>query len=122
MTEAQKKAYVIADNKLALNAGWDLEVLKLEIDELQELGFDLDLIGFDPSEFNEYSPNYELLDDENVNDEIDEMASGVKKAIQIEFDIEHYEEAQELIKFWRQQGAYIGKMILDFLKSEKLKL
>jgi ParB-like chromosome segregation protein Spo0J len=122
MTEAQKKAYVIADNKLALNAGWDLEVLKLEIDELQELGFDLDLIGFDPSEFNEYSPNYELLDDENVNDEIDEMASGVKKAIQIEFDIEHYDEAQELIKFWRQQGAYIGKMILDFLKSEKLKL
>jgi DNA modification methylase len=50
MTEAQKKAYVIADNKLALNAGWDNEILKVEIEALKELGFDIDLLGFDAKE------------------------------------------------------------------------
>ena len=47
LTEAQKKAYVIADNQLALNAGWDLDVLKLELEHLQEIDFDIDLLGFD---------------------------------------------------------------------------
>lgn len=47
LTEAQKKAYVIADNQLALNAGWDLDLLKVEMENLQELNFDLDLLGFD---------------------------------------------------------------------------
>lgn len=47
MTEAQKRAYVIADNKLAENAGWDKELLALELGELKADGFDLDLIGFD---------------------------------------------------------------------------
>lgn len=46
MTETQKKAYIIADNKLALNAGWDDELLKLELDELHDEGFDMGLIGF----------------------------------------------------------------------------
>ena len=52
LTEAQKKAYVIADNKLALNAGWDDEMLALELSELQDLDFDLDLTGFDADELN----------------------------------------------------------------------
>jgi DNA modification methylase len=47
LTEAQKKAYVIADNQLALNAGWDLDMLKLEIEGLTELDFDINLLGFD---------------------------------------------------------------------------
>jgi DNA modification methylase len=47
LTEAQKKAYVIADNQLALNAGWNLDALKLEIDTLQELDFDIEMLGFD---------------------------------------------------------------------------
>ena len=45
-TEAQKKAYILADNQLALNAGWDSELLKVELQELDGLDFDLDLIGF----------------------------------------------------------------------------
>ena len=49
-TEAQKRAYIIADNKLALNAGWDEEALRLEMGDLQELGFDLDLVGFNADE------------------------------------------------------------------------
>jgi len=46
LTEAQKKAYVIADNKLALNAGWDDEMLAVELGELSELNFDLEKTGF----------------------------------------------------------------------------
>jgi DNA modification methylase len=46
MSEAQKRAYVLADNQLALNAGWDDELLRLELADLTELGFDLGLIGF----------------------------------------------------------------------------
>lgn len=47
LTEAQKKAYVIADNQLALNSGWDLDALRLEVETLNELEFDIDLLGFD---------------------------------------------------------------------------
>ena len=46
LTEAQKKAYVIADNQIALNSNWDLDTLRLEVETLQELNFDLDLLGF----------------------------------------------------------------------------
>jgi DNA modification methylase len=46
LTDAQRRAYIIADNKLALNAGWDDEMLRVEFDELSEDGFDLDLTGF----------------------------------------------------------------------------
>ena len=47
MNEAQRRAYVIADNQLALNSGWDNNLLKLELGDLSEAGFDLDLLGFD---------------------------------------------------------------------------
>lgn len=50
MTESQKKAYIIADNKLALNAGWDNEFLTLELKDLEDEGFDLTLTGFDDKE------------------------------------------------------------------------
>ncbi len=52
LTESQKRAYVIADNKLALNAGWDDELLALEIKDLQELEFDVSLLGFSDDELN----------------------------------------------------------------------
>lgn len=50
LSDAQKRAYVIADNKLALNAGWDEAMLKLELADLQALNFDLDLTGFSTDE------------------------------------------------------------------------
>ncbi|BCH23551.1 methyltransferase [Mesorhizobium sp. L-8-3] len=50
LSEAQKRAYVIADNKMALNAGWDTELLGLELGELEALGFDLALTGFGDDE------------------------------------------------------------------------
>lgn len=50
------------------------------------------------------------------------MRNGVKKAIQIEFEAEHYEEASNLVKFWRERQAYVGSMIIEYLKDEKNKL
>lgn len=50
LSQNQRRAYVIADNRLALNAGWDEELLALEIAELDERGFDIDLLGFDEAE------------------------------------------------------------------------
>lgn len=49
-TEAQKKAYILADNKLALNAGWDTDLLRVELAELSALDFDMPLIGFEADE------------------------------------------------------------------------
>lgn len=55
-SEAQRRAYVIADNKLALNAGWDNELLALELGELGDLGFDLELTGFTDEEIKALMP------------------------------------------------------------------
>ena len=53
MTETQKKAYIIADNKLALNSGWDTNLLSLELEQLDADGFNLELLGFDSKELDE---------------------------------------------------------------------
>ena len=68
LTAAQRKAYVIADNQLALNAGWDTTLLTLELQELQKLDFDLELLGFDPKELDA------LLEPEQVEGLTDENA------------------------------------------------
>ena len=53
-TEAQKRAYVIADNQVALNAGWSEDLLAVEIADLHAAGFDLSLTGFDPGKLAEF--------------------------------------------------------------------
>jgi hypothetical protein len=123
LTEAQKQAYVIADNQLALNAVWNDDLLKQNLLELSDLSFDLSLLGWgdDLPDFAE-TPDYGILEDEDMESQLDDLASGVRKAIQIEFESEHFEEAQELVKFWRNEGAYIGMMLVEKLKSEKAKL
>ena len=50
LSAAQRRAYILADNKLALNAGWDEELLRLELADLSEMAFDLSLIGFGEAE------------------------------------------------------------------------
>ena len=74
LTEAQKKAYVIADNKLALNAGWDMDLLAVEIEGLQALDFDVDLLGFDADELDALFPLAEVegLTDEDEVPEVPE--------------------------------------------------
>ena len=71
LTEAQKKAYIIADNKMALNAGWDDELLKLELENLKELDFDLELTGFNVDELDDILGTEE--EQEIVEDEVPEV-------------------------------------------------
>ena len=63
--------------------------------------------------------DYSVLDDDELSEKADEMAGGVKRAIQIEFEAEHYAEATELIKFFREQDAYIGALLIEKLRAEK---
>lgn len=121
MTETQKRAFIIADNKIALNAGWDEELLMLEIEDLKDLGADISLLAFDPSEIQVTQLDYSVLDDEAIDEQLDEMADGVRKAIQIEFEPDHYQEAYDLVKWWREQHAYVGYMVMNFLREEKEK-
>ena len=67
LTDAQKKAYVIADNRMALDAGWDEELLAVEMEELQNLGFDLGLTGFDEKELADLFE----VDNETKDDDFD---------------------------------------------------
>ena len=64
-TEAQKKAYILADNRMALDAGWDDELLSLEMEELQNAGFNLELTGFDEKEIADlFAVNEEVKQDD----------------------------------------------------------
>ena len=74
LTESQKRAYIIADNKLSINAGWDDEMLKVELEELKADAFDLSLTGFDPAELDKLlSPDVGDIeeDDFDVDDELE---------------------------------------------------
>ena len=66
LTETQKKAYIIADNRLALNAGWDNQILTIELNDLLADGYALEILGFDPKELNA------LLEPEQVQGLTDE--------------------------------------------------
>lgn len=81
LTEAQKKAYILADNKIALNSGWDEELLKIELDDLQLQGIDLETVGFSDEELQNIIPP-PVLAEESDDDEIDE--DKVSEALTIE--------------------------------------
>lgn len=72
LTEAQKKAYILADNRLSLDAGWDDDLLKIEIESLQAEGFDIGLTGFDEKELADLfaTDNEAEEDDLDVEEEL----------------------------------------------------
>lgn len=72
LSEKQKKAYRIADNKLALNAGWDMQLLAEEVKALMDDDFDIDLLGFNDAELDE------MLSDEQPQEEDDNSSPVVQ--------------------------------------------
>lgn len=78
LTDAQKRAYILADNRLALNAGWDEEMLSIELSELQGFDFDLSLLGFDDAELGK------LLSVDEVEDDDFDLTSALEKASFVE--------------------------------------
>jgi len=67
LTDAQKRAYILADNRLALNAGWDEEMLSVELADLQGADFDLSLLGFDDAELNKLLGGAEDVQDDDFD-------------------------------------------------------
>ena len=82
LTETQKRAYILADNKLALNAGWDHDLLALELGDLKDAGFDLGLTGFSGDEVAEsLKPADDDAEDDGAADEVPEpVANPVVRA------------------------------------------
>lgn len=80
LTEAQKKAYIIADNKMALNAGWDFNLLSLELENLKELDFDLELTGFSYDEIDGLlSTNKDIEDNDYEEQDLKENNTQLHK-------------------------------------------
>ena len=95
LTEAQRRAYVIADNKLALNAGWDEDLLKLELSALDKIGFDLSVVGFDSDELSDLKINDEDLDYSHKNQEIDVDDFDDEMIIKLKFNEQDYWKVKE---------------------------
>jgi hypothetical protein len=94
----------------------------IELEGILADGFELELMGFDPSELDNKTIDYDILDDEDVDGTMSDMANGVRKAIQIEFEPEDYDRAFALVKFWREKGLYVGDFLINKLEAEKAKL
>ena len=114
LTEQQKDEFIVKDNVGFGEWDWDMLANEWDAELLNDWGL---FVPEMPTEV-----DYSILDDEDLDGELSDMADGVKKAIQIEFEAEHYEEASELVKFWREREAYLGGMIMEYLKAEKDKL
>ena len=97
LTDAQKKAYILADNQLALNAGWDNDLLKIELLDLQEHEFDLDLIGFDDLELNE------LLKEEAGEDGEDSADANKKQSLAELFGIPPFSVLNAREGWWQDR-------------------
>ena len=86
LTEAQKKAYILADNRYAMDAGWDEEMLRVEIEALQGMNFNLDLTGFDEAEIADL---FAVDDGDAKEDDFDVDAELEKPCISQAGDIWH---------------------------------
>ena len=74
LTETQRRAYMIADNQLPLNAGWDLDMLKFELEKLAEEDFDLDILGFDTSFLDDLFQDLATHEDKDTVPELEEVS------------------------------------------------
>jgi ParB-like chromosome segregation protein Spo0J len=114
LTEEQKHEFIVKDNVGFGEWDWDVLANEWDAELLNDWGLFVPEI---PTEI-----DYSILDDEELDSELKDMTDGVKKAIQIEFEAEHYEQAAGLVKFWRERDSYVGGMIMEYLKAEKEKL
>ena len=111
LTEAQQKEFIIKDNTSGGQWNWDILGNEWSTTDLEEWGMDV----WQAEEVADYS----ILDNDDLGSDLEDMKNGVKRAIQIPFDLEHYDEAFELVKFWREKGGYVGMMLIEKLKQEK---
>jgi ParB-like chromosome segregation protein Spo0J len=98
MTETQKKAYLIADNKIAMNAGWDEELLMLEIEDLKSINEDVSILAFKESEIDELFSNsisdLGLLPEEKLNN----FLNGDTKILRLAYDEQEFETVTRMLQ------------------------
>jgi ParB-like chromosome segregation protein Spo0J len=123
LTEAQRRAYVIADNKLAMNADWDGEMLKVEIEELKEENYDMSLLGFSDIELDE------MFEVEEINAKTQEVIH--EQSVQLSPDKEYIivmarddEEWDEMVQYFQLQkvrrGGYKQGSPFDAVGTERV--
>jgi hypothetical protein len=116
LTDSQKKEFIVKDNLSFGEWDWDILGNEFNFELLDDWALDL------PSAMFKEDIDYSILDEEDFEEELDGMEGSVRRALQIPFEADNYEEAKELYKFWVDSGAYVGGMIMEFLKSEKEKI
>ena len=105
LTSEQRRAYVIADNQLALNAGWDEELLRAELSDLEGLGFDLSLVGFSDEELaGLVSGEVQELDS------MPELPSGDRQPIQ-QMTFTLHDDQTEIIKEALEKAKAMGEFV-----------
>lgn len=117
LSEAQRKAYIIADNQLALNSGWDLDMLRVEIDQLKELDFDITLTGFELGDLDDLIPGKDEEEEDSENPYTQKISVPTyEPADEVpEFkDMYSNDKAQELLD--KIHSSSVDKEVKDFLK------
>ena len=117
LTPQQQREFIIKDN---IGYGdWDWSVLDEQYDDNTLLDWGIEL-----PEFNLDGLDYSVLDEDEeiIEGQLENMKGSIRKAVQIEFEPEHYDEANELIRYWREQKLYIGGFLMEKLKEQKIKL
>ena len=121
LDDVEEKALNVALNNPHISGEFDDTIAGLLAEIRDGIGPD-DFAELKLDELIPGSVDYSILEDEDLEEQLDEMEKSVKKAIQIEFESEDHEEAQSLVKYWRERGAYVGRMLIEKLKQEKEKL
>jgi ParB-like chromosome segregation protein Spo0J len=114
LTENEQREFTIKDNVSFGEWDWDVLANDWDDSELNDWGLDV----WKKAEEIDLS----ILNEDDLSSDLSDMTKNIKKAIQIEFELEHYEAAQELVKWWREQGLYIGGFLMEKLKEEKEKI
>jgi len=96
-SEAQRRAYVLADNKIALNSGWDMDLLKVELQDIGEMSFDLDKIGFSVEEMTSF-----FVETENENN-IPEQKE-LKNTFEVAIECENEMQQEDIFNRLTQEG------------------
>ena len=111
LTEEQKEEFIVKDNVGFGEWDWDILGNEWNNEKLGEWGMDV----WQPEEAVDYS----VLEDLDLGSTLDDKEAGVKRAIQIEFEPEHYDEAVLLINTARKAGKNVGLIVLNAFKNDK---
>jgi len=114
LTKKQQDEFIIKDNVSFGEWDWDSIANEWKSEELEEWGMD---VWHQPDDI-----DYSILDDEDISDQLDDMADGVKKSIMIDFNLETYDEAYNLVRFFRDKGINVGLLLMEKLKNEKSRI